>query len=261
MSDMGINVSIGSVAEASGLSVKTIRFYEDQGLLTPSRSASGQRRYTEHDLRKLRLARRARLLGLGIEEIRQLIEHAFRSGCAEYAITVEATARRRITEVDATIRELQEMRSELETLLQQARKAKATAPENLRVKDCPCCLLMDGSPAPCAPEGAPSWRPRSVTEADLVEVLACDISQRPAGAPGPDELRPFLRSVRRDGGALTVEFDAGVGPLLEAFAAAERRCCSNLGWNVTGSSLTVSGTETQMQEFAEYWATEIGANR
>lgn len=65
---------IGEVAAAVGLSLRTIRYYDETGLVTPTgRSAGGFRLYTESDIDRLRLVRDLKPLDLSIEEIRELL--------------------------------------------------------------------------------------------------------------------------------------------------------------------------------------------
>ena len=56
-------MNIGDVADRSGLPPKTIRYYEDIGLIRPSRSANGYRAFQDSDLHKLAFLGRARALG------------------------------------------------------------------------------------------------------------------------------------------------------------------------------------------------------
>ncbi|GAA1816595.1 MerR family transcriptional regulator [Nesterenkonia flava] len=66
---------IGEVAEMSGMSLRTLRHYDDEGLLTPSgRSAGGFRLYTDEDIERLMLIRRMKPLGFSIEQMRELLE-------------------------------------------------------------------------------------------------------------------------------------------------------------------------------------------
>ena len=68
--DTGRRWSIGELARASGLTVRALRHYDEIGLLTAGeRTASGHRRYTERDLRRLYRVRALRTLGLSLEEI------------------------------------------------------------------------------------------------------------------------------------------------------------------------------------------------
>lgn len=74
--------SIGEAAEATGLSVKAIRHYEEVGLIPRPRRhdgnarTGGNRLYTESELARLRFVRQARHLDLGLDEIRRLLEAA-----------------------------------------------------------------------------------------------------------------------------------------------------------------------------------------
>jgi MerR family copper efflux transcriptional regulator len=65
---------IGEVAEAVGLSLRTIRHYEDVGVVVPSgRSAGGFRLYTDADVDRLRLVKRMKPLNFSLEEIRDVL--------------------------------------------------------------------------------------------------------------------------------------------------------------------------------------------
>ena len=63
-------ISIGTVAKRTGLSASTIRFYEDQGLVAPSRNRSGQRAFERADIRRLSFILIAQELGFSLSEIR-----------------------------------------------------------------------------------------------------------------------------------------------------------------------------------------------
>jgi MerR family copper efflux transcriptional regulator len=66
---------IGEVAEAVGLSLRTIRHYEEVGLVPPSgRSAGGFRLYTDDDVERLRLVKHMKPLDFTLEEMRELLE-------------------------------------------------------------------------------------------------------------------------------------------------------------------------------------------
>jgi DNA-binding transcriptional MerR regulator len=72
--DAGRRWSIGEVARASGTTVRTLRHYDEIGLLSPGeRTASGHRRYTELDVRRLYQIRALRTLGVSLKEIASVL--------------------------------------------------------------------------------------------------------------------------------------------------------------------------------------------
>jgi len=66
-------LSIGQVAQRTGLAVSAIRFYEDRGLVQPERNAGGQRRFLRSDLRRLSFVLIAQKLGFTLTEITGLL--------------------------------------------------------------------------------------------------------------------------------------------------------------------------------------------
>ena len=66
-------MNIGEVAQTAGLPAKTIRYYEDIGLVTPPRDANGYRAFRDTDVHKLAFLGRARSLGFTIEDCRTLL--------------------------------------------------------------------------------------------------------------------------------------------------------------------------------------------
>ncbi|MGX6511167.1 MerR family transcriptional regulator [Rhodococcus sp. SJ-2] len=67
-------MQIGQVATRTELSLKTIRHYDEVGLVTPSaRSSGGFRLYTEDDVQRLLVIRRMKPLGFSLEEMRELL--------------------------------------------------------------------------------------------------------------------------------------------------------------------------------------------
>lgn len=67
-------LTIGAMAERTGLAVSAIRFYETQGLVAPTKNASGHRRYDPSDLRKLSFVMIAQELGVPLKDIAILLE-------------------------------------------------------------------------------------------------------------------------------------------------------------------------------------------
>ena len=134
---MDQKLTISKVAHQSGLSVPNIRFYEAQGIIpAPGRTEGGYRLYSPNDVRRLRLARRARLLGLPLTEVKSLVDRAFASECSAYAqeiLHLVTTQRHRI---DQQIAELQALRGELDALERGARLIVADVPPGLTVSEC-----------------------------------------------------------------------------------------------------------------------------
>ncbi|WP_163850850.1 Cu(I)-responsive transcriptional regulator [Pseudooceanicola aestuarii] len=109
-------MNIGDVAQRSGLPAKTIRYYEDIGLITPGRSANGYRAFAEPDLHKLAFLGRARALGFTIEECRHLLA-LYEDGGRESA-QVKQLAQGHLDRIDEKIAQLQSMRATLAALVQ-----------------------------------------------------------------------------------------------------------------------------------------------
>ena len=108
-------MNIGEVSEAAGLPAKTIRYYEDIGLITPLRDANGYRRFTDAHLHKLAFLARARGLGFSIEQCRTLL--ALYEDRARASADVKALAETHLAEIDAKMAELAEMRRVLADLV------------------------------------------------------------------------------------------------------------------------------------------------
>jgi len=108
-------VNIGQASEHSGLAPKTIRYYEDIGLIRPDRGGNGYRDYAEADIHKLRFLQRSRGLGFSVEECRQLL--ALYEDKSRASSDVKELTQAKLTEIDRKIRELTELRRTLEHLV------------------------------------------------------------------------------------------------------------------------------------------------
>ena len=67
-------ISIGQLADRTGLAVSAIRYYETQGLVKPDRNAGGQRRFLRSDIRRLSFVLIAQQFGFSIDQIREQFE-------------------------------------------------------------------------------------------------------------------------------------------------------------------------------------------
>jgi Cu(I)-responsive transcriptional regulator len=108
-------MNISQVAEASGLPPKTIRYYEDIGLVGPARRRdNGYRDYGSRDVHMLRFLHRARDLGFSVADCRALL--SLYTDQQRHSADVKAIALNRIDDIDRKIVELGEMRTVLATL-------------------------------------------------------------------------------------------------------------------------------------------------
>lgn len=117
-------VSVGGAAKETGLSPKALRLYEELGIVTGvDRTPAGYRVYQPTQLELLRSVRRARGLGLSLDEIRRLVELGRRGepACATVVEVLERHARA----ADRQIGDLERRREALRALLDRARDQAA----------------------------------------------------------------------------------------------------------------------------------------
>jgi MerR family transcriptional regulator, copper efflux regulator len=108
-------MNIGEAAAASGLPAKTIRYYEEIGLIRPLRDSNGYRAFRSADVHKLAFLARARRLGFSIEDCRALLGlYEDQSRASE---DVKRLAQTHLAEIDARIAELRSLRTTLSDLI------------------------------------------------------------------------------------------------------------------------------------------------
>ena len=113
-------MKISEVSDRSGLSVKTVRYYSDIGLVAASgRSNSGYRQYNETSLQELIFIRRAREFGFSIAECHELL--GLFSNKARSSSDVKKIANRRLKDIRKKQNELQCLHDELFHLIQACR--------------------------------------------------------------------------------------------------------------------------------------------
>ena len=106
---------IGEMAKISGFSVKTIRFYCDQGLLLTARSEGGYRIFSLESLAELEIIRALRSMDVPIGELARILE-VRRAGVCNCSVLKDSIATKLLS-IDSRIQELQMMKSELARLL------------------------------------------------------------------------------------------------------------------------------------------------
>ena len=110
------SLRIGEVARRTGLPVKTIRYYCDEGLLQPKvRSAGGYRLFDEQNLAELMIIRTLRAMDVSIPELSRILE-VRRSGVCNCAL-LKGSIADKMTSIDQRIAELAAMKDELARLL------------------------------------------------------------------------------------------------------------------------------------------------
>jgi Cu(I)-responsive transcriptional regulator len=109
-------MNIGAAAKRSGVPAKTIRYYEEIGLITPpGRTAAGYRAYTEIEVETLRFIQRARSLGFAVKDVADLL--ALWRDRERASADVRRIAQGHVAEVERKIAELETIRRTLQSLI------------------------------------------------------------------------------------------------------------------------------------------------
>jgi DNA-binding transcriptional MerR regulator len=105
---------IGELAERAGTSARTLRYYEQHGLVEAQRTANGYRRYDESELRVVHEIRALLAAGFGLDEIRPFVA-CLRAGNTEGHVCPDSVAvlRRKLAEVDAYVEQLTAVRDRM----------------------------------------------------------------------------------------------------------------------------------------------------
>lgn len=150
-------LSIGEAAGASGLGAKTIRYYEQIGLIPRARRGNrtartgGNRLYDHADVERLRFIRNARLLGLGLDDIRELLKAA-EGGCPSDQPVYREKLSSHLAAIDERIAHLRTLRAAVQQLMARGREG---ARDGCARAGCGC---MD-APALSSPSTAPTREP------------------------------------------------------------------------------------------------------
>ncbi|WP_449355809.1 MerR family transcriptional regulator [Virgibacillus natechei] len=122
MNDKAI-YTISELAKQFEITTRTIRYYEEIGLLKPDRSEGKQRIFSKKELVRLRLISRGKKYGFSLTEIREMIQLFDHdpSGMSQLKMTMDY-GRKKIEEVTTQINDLTLLRSEMEELLDEFQK-------------------------------------------------------------------------------------------------------------------------------------------
>ena len=106
-------LSIGDLAQELGISSRTIRYYEERGLIKPQRTNGGQRIYTRKERGRLKLILRSKVAGFDLEEVKQVLEiydaHPNETGQRIQARKLIEMTHRRLNEINQKLTELTEL--------------------------------------------------------------------------------------------------------------------------------------------------------
>ena len=137
------DLTIGKVSRLTGVPTRTIRFYEDEGLVPrPGRTDSGYRLYTPRDVTRLRLVRGARLLGLDLPRIRALLDKALAATCADFGDELNLALGEQLADVERRIAELTSLREDLISLQDHITHCCEGCPPDQMAAECDFCDLL-----------------------------------------------------------------------------------------------------------------------
>ena len=128
-------MKIGQLADKTGLSIQTIRFYERKALLSaPERTQSNYRSYSEEALKQLLFIKHCRALDMTIEEISLVLET--RANPESSCESVNATIDKHIDDIEQRVMELNALRQSLISI-------RSTCADNKKVKECGVLHQLD----------------------------------------------------------------------------------------------------------------------
>lgn len=142
---------IGEVAKRVAMNPRTIRFYESEGILPPPKrtthgyASAGHRLFTSEDLRRLEFVRQARLLGLSLEQIRELGEAVDDGCCAAAQPRLKTLIGENLAELRRRIRELRRLERRL-TAIEGAFADQAPMDKSSCGGTIDRCLPLEGQP-------------------------------------------------------------------------------------------------------------------
>lgn len=112
-------MNVRDTAARTGLPAKTIRYYDDIGLVVADRRNNGYRDYGDRAIQKLAFLKRARQLGFSLDDCRQLL--SLYEDTSRESADVKSLAEAHLAEVDARLEELQHLRQTLAHLIHSCR--------------------------------------------------------------------------------------------------------------------------------------------
>ncbi|MGW3661028.1 heavy metal-responsive transcriptional regulator [Streptomyces sp. NPDC005151] len=217
---------ISQLAERSGVPATTLRFYETAGLLPAERTASGYRIYGEDAVERLAFISSAKVLGLPLEEIRDLLGVWEQGVCAAVRARMLPLVADRIADAD---RRLAELTAFSDRLTEVHGQLSGPAPEGACGPGCGCTGETAG-PGPVAVTLSPTRPAAEEEEAWRQAPVACTLFAGQLGQRTGQWRALMAKTSGRqeipDGLRLTFPAGPELAGEIAALAAAEQDCCS-----------------------------------
>jgi MerR family copper efflux transcriptional regulator len=144
-------LTVGQLAHTTGVPTKTIRYYEQVGVLpAPRRSPAGYRQYTRRDVNRLLFVRRGRALGLPLKDLKTLTAELDNGRCGTMRPQLSNLIQVQLQTVRQRIAEFQLLRLQLEQILHQTSTQPALDPaERCQCLDLDAAPTREGTPHSC----------------------------------------------------------------------------------------------------------------
>ncbi|MEU2723348.1 heavy metal-responsive transcriptional regulator [Streptomyces smyrnaeus] len=218
---------ISQLAERSGVPATTLRFYEGAGLLPADRTPSGYRVYGEDAVERLAFISSAKLLGLALEEIRELLDVREDRVCASVRARMLPLVAGRIAETDGRIAEL---RAFLAHLAAVHADLSSPAPAGACGPDCGCTTTSPSPTAGPVPITLSPTCPSPAAEVRGDTPVACTLGDAELGERTEQWQQLVGKAEQReeidDGVRLSFPAGAELAGEVAALAAAEQDCCA-----------------------------------
>lgn len=217
---------ISQLAERSGVPATTLRFYEDAGLLAADRTPSGYRVYGEDAVERLAFISSAKLLGLALEEIHELLHVREEGVCASVRARMLPLVAERIAEADGRVAELRAFAAHLTGV---HADLSGPAPAGPCGPDCGCTMAGPAAAGP-VPIALSPTRPSPAAEPWRDAPVACTLTDAELGERTKQWRQLVARAEEReeipDGVRLVFPAEAALAGEVAALAATEQGCCA-----------------------------------
>jgi DNA-binding transcriptional MerR regulator len=233
---------ISEIAERSGFSPATLRYYEDVGVLAPAgRSRNGYRVYNDRSLEWLAFIAQAKRLGLSLDDLRDLASLWDRDECAPVQQHLAELVAAKRTQTQQQILELTAFAAQLQTM---AARLQGEPPHPGPCgQDCACLAEADGAPVTLGRRSAPAPEPPPI---------ACTLDAGARRARLADWQRLLARAEEREAieGGILIRFgpDGDIASNVAVLAASEQSCCPFFDFTI---HLTAAGTDLEVRAPAD----------